>query len=91
MQSIPSTKPTAISGLEEIPCQWELINSRDPFFEMTEGIGRISRFCQWCVAEGGVILMDVVNQEENQDFIPDDLSNHKVVRKGQLAMNKMKA
>ena len=41
--------------------------------------------------EQGVILRNVEDQEENHNFIPDDLSNYKVVRKGQFAMNKMKA
>ena len=31
------------------------------------------------------------NEEENHNFIPDDLSNYKVLRKGQFGMNKMKA
>jgi type I restriction enzyme S subunit len=41
--------------------------------------------------EKGVILRDVDNEEENHNFIPDDLSNYKVLRKGQFGMNKMKA
>ena len=43
------------------------------------------------VRERGVILRDVNNSEENHNFIPDDLSNYKVVKDGQFAMNKMKA
>ena len=38
-----------------------------------------------------MILRNVDDPEENHNFIPDDLSNYKVVRKGQFAMNKMKA
>lgn len=41
--------------------------------------------------EKGVILRDLDNEEENHNFIPDDLSNYKVIRKGQFGMNKMKA
>ncbi|MCG9879713.1 MAG: restriction endonuclease subunit S [Bacteroidia bacterium] len=41
--------------------------------------------------EKGVILRDLDNEEENHNFIPDDLSNYKVLRKGQFGMNKMKA
>ena len=43
------------------------------------------------VREQGVILRDIEDKEANHNFIPDDLSGYKVVRKGQFAMNKMKA
>jgi type I restriction enzyme S subunit len=32
-----------------------------------------------------------MSDEENHNFVPDDLSNYKVVRKGNLVINKMKA
>ena len=41
--------------------------------------------------ERGVILRDVTDMNENHNFIPDDLTNYKVVKDGQFAMNKMKA
>lgn len=41
--------------------------------------------------ELGIIVRDVENQESNHNFIPDDLSNYKVLRAGQFGMNKMKA
>lgn len=41
--------------------------------------------------EKGVILRNLDDEEENHNFIPDDLSNYKVIRKGQFGMNKMKA
>ncbi len=41
--------------------------------------------------EQGVIIRNVESKEENHNYIPDDLSGYKVVRKGQFAMNKMKA
>lgn len=43
------------------------------------------------VRERGVILRDKEDTESNHNFIPDDLSGYKVVKKGQFAMNKMKA
>ena len=43
------------------------------------------------VREKGVILRDIGSKDENRNFIPDDLTNYKVVHKGQFAMNKMKA
>lgn len=43
------------------------------------------------VREKGVIKRSVSCDDENHNYIPDDLSNYKVVEKGQFAMNKMKA
>ena len=43
------------------------------------------------VRERGVILRDVTDMDENHNFIPDDLTNYRVVKDGQFAMNKMKA
>ena len=41
--------------------------------------------------EQGVILRDVDSKEENHNFIPDDLSGYKLVRRGDFAINKMKS
>jgi type I restriction enzyme S subunit len=38
-----------------------------------------------------VILRDTSSKKANHNFIPDDLSNYKVVEPGQLVINKMKA
>lgn len=43
------------------------------------------------VREQGVIVRDVTDKEANHNYIPDDLSGYKMVKKGQFAMNKMKA
>jgi len=41
------------------------------------------------VREKGVVIRS--STDENHNFIPDDLSNYKVVRQGDLVINKMKA
>lgn len=41
--------------------------------------------------EKGVIERDIEDQESNHNFIPDDLSGYKLLKKGQFGMNKMKA
>lgn len=41
--------------------------------------------------ERGVIARAVGAEDANHNFVPDDLSNYKVVRAGQFAVNKMKA
>ena len=41
--------------------------------------------------EKGVIIRDIEDLDSNHNFIPDDLSNYKIIEKGQFGMNKMKA
>jgi type I restriction enzyme S subunit len=41
--------------------------------------------------EKGVVLRSSLSQDENHNFIPDDLSNYQVVNEGDLVVNKMKA
>jgi type I restriction enzyme S subunit len=41
--------------------------------------------------EKGVILRSSLSQDENHNFIPDDLSNYQVASEGDLVVNKMKA
>lgn len=43
------------------------------------------------VREKGVIRRATMSDDENHNFVPDDLSNYKVVRTGDLVINKMKA
>lgn len=43
------------------------------------------------VREKGIIVRDTSSREANHNFIPDDLSNYKVVEPSHLAINKMKA
>ena len=41
--------------------------------------------------EKGVVLRSTLSEEENRNFVPDDLSNYRVVHSGDLVINKMKA
>lgn len=41
--------------------------------------------------EKGVIVRDIEDEDENHNYIPDDLSNYKLLKAGQFGMNKMKA
>lgn len=43
------------------------------------------------VREKGVIIRNVESKEGNHNYVPDDLSNYRLVKKGQFTMNKMKA
>ena len=85
-----STNPSGIPWLGQVPRHWKLVKFRNLLSEKTER-NRPDLPLLSVVRERGVILRDVNNLEENHNFIPDGLSNYKVVRKGQFAMNKMKA
>jgi type I restriction enzyme S subunit len=90
MKKYNTYKPSGVEWLGDIPEHWELtrlgkllkpisINNRTdlPLLSITR--------------ERGIILRDLDNEEENHNFIPDDLSNYKMIKKGQFGMNKMKA
>ena len=85
-----STKPPGIPWLGQVPRHWKLVKFRNLLSEITER-NRPHLTLLSVVRERGVILRDVNNLEDNHNFIPDDLSNYKLVRKVQFAVNKMKA
>jgi len=90
LKPYPAMKDSGVGWLGVVPAHWEARKLR-----------QVLRQVAWrnqpklpllsVVREKGVILRDVSNQDENRNFIPDDLSDYKVVRSGQFAMNKMKA
>ena len=88
--SYNSYKPSGVEWLGDVPAHWAVKKLRSVLTEVTE-----RNKPDWpllsVVRERGVILRDVTNMDENHNFIPDDLTNYKVVHKGQFAMNKMKA
>ena len=43
------------------------------------------------VREQGIIVRDIESKESNHNYIPDDLSGYKLVKKGNFVINKMKA
>ncbi len=83
-------KDSGVSWLGDIPEHWTIIKLRKilhPFSEKNHAdLPLLS-----VVREQGVIVRDVESKESNHNFIPDDLSGYKMVKKGQFAMNKMKA
>ena len=85
--------PMKFSGVEwlgNIPAHWTTIKLRQilhPFSEKNHPeLPLLS-----VVREHGVIIRNVEDKESNHNFIPDDLSGYKMVKKDQFAMNKMKA
>lgn len=85
-----SMKYSGVEWLGDIPEHWSIIKLRQilhPFSEKNHAdLPLLS-----VVREQGVIVRDVEDKDSNHNFIPDDLSGYKMVKKGQFAMNKMKA
>ena len=83
-------KSTGHPWMSEIPAHWE-------FHSLGGLTNRISQKNRpdlpllSVVRERGVIPRASMSASENHNFIPDDLSNYKVVREGNLVINKMKA
>ena len=90
---LKSNIPMKFSGIKwlgDIPAHWQIMKLRQILHPVS--VKNCSELPLLSVVrEQGVILRDVEDTESNHNFIPDDLSGYKVVRKGQFAMNKMKA
>lgn len=90
MKPYPEYKPTGLAWLPEIPRHWKSAKLRN-LLSIVSKKNHPEQPLLSVVREKGVIRRDVDSKEENHNYIPEDLSNYKVVRKGQFAMNKMKA
>ncbi|PKN69620.1 MAG: restriction endonuclease subunit S [Deltaproteobacteria bacterium HGW-Deltaproteobacteria-12] len=87
--SVP-LKPSGIPWVGDIPKHWKMRKLRQILTRVTER-NRPDLPLLSVVREKGVIKRDTENFEENHNYIPADLSNYKIVKAGQFAMNKMKA
>ncbi len=83
-------KDSGVEWLGEIPEHWE-VSRLGLILNPISTNNRLDLPLLSITREKGVILRDLDNEEENHNFIPDDLSNYKVLLKGQFGMNKMKA
>lgn len=83
-------KDSGVKWLGDIPAHWKITKLRQILHPVSEKNHPEFPLLS-VVREQGVILRDVEDKEANHNFIPDDLNGYKVVRKGQFAMNKMKA
>lgn len=90
MQKYPAYKDSGVEWLGEIPKDWKSERLASILNNVAER-NRTDLPLLSITRERGVILRDLDNEEENHNFIPDDLTNYKVLRKGQFGMNKMKA
>ncbi len=90
LKPYPLMKDSGAPCLGEVPEHWEVRKLRQALTRRTER-NRPDLPLLSVVRERGVILRDTTRGDENHNYIPDDLTNYKVVRSGQFAMNKMKA
>ncbi|MGH8658077.1 MAG: restriction endonuclease subunit S, partial [Gammaproteobacteria bacterium] len=90
LKPYPAYKDSGVPWLGEVPEHWGVRKLRSVLAQVTER-NRPDLPLLSVVREEGVIQRDTSSKDENHNFIPDDLSNYKVVRTGQFVMNKMKA
>jgi len=90
LKPYPVMKDSGVPWLGKVPEHWEVRKLRRVLERVTER-NRSDLPLLSVVREKGVIRRDTTSKDENHNFIPDDLSNYKVVYAGQFAMNKMKA
>ena len=79
-----------LTWLGTIPKHWKIVKLRhilSPYSEKNHPEMPLLSV----VREKGVIVRNVDDKEENHNYVPEDLSGYKLVKRGQFAMNKMKA
>lgn len=81
---------SGVNWLGDIPKHWQIRKLRTILHTVSEK-NRPDLPLLSVVREQGVIPRDVDDKESNHNFIPDDLSDYKVVRTHQFVINKMKA
>ena len=86
----PVMKDSGVSWLGAVPKHWEVRKLRHALRFVTER-NRPELPLLSVVREKGVVPRDIFNKDDNHNFIPDDLTNYKVVQSGHFAINKMKA
>ncbi len=81
---------SGIEWLGPIPRHWEIKKLRN-LLSAFSNKGHPHERLLSVTRELGVIERDVESKEANHNFVPDDLSNYKLIRKGDFVINKMKA
>ncbi len=83
-------KDSGVNWLKLIPAHWRIIKLRNILTPLSQK-GRPDLQLLSVVRELGVIIRDIEDKTTNHNYIPDDLSKYKVVKKNQFVINKMKA
>lgn len=82
--------PSGIPWLPQIPEGWEVKQLRS-LLKMVSVKGCPDKQLLSVTREQGVIVRNIESKEENHNYIPEDLSNYKLVEQGDFAINKMKS
>jgi type I restriction enzyme S subunit len=83
-------KESGSKWLSAVPVTWEVRNLRTLISKRAER-DRTDLPLLSVAREKGVFVRSLTDADENHNVIPDDLSNYKVARAGNLVINKMKA
>ena len=86
----PAYKDSGAKWIGQIPSNW----SKTSLGALLMPVSKKNRATEQLLSitrEKGVIVRDTENEDENHNFIPDDLSGYKLLERGQFGMNKMKA
>lgn len=90
LKPYPEYKESGSRWLAEVPLHWGVYNLRTLIRSRNER--NRTDFPLLSVArEKGVFVRSLTDVNENHNVIPEDLSNYKVARAGNLVINKMKA
>ncbi|MYK56585.1 MAG: restriction endonuclease subunit S, partial [Acidimicrobiia bacterium] len=90
LKPYPEYKYSGVDWLGDIPSHWE-VRRLGSLLQKAVERGRPDLPLLSVVRDRGVIPRDISDKKGNHNFIPDNLSNYKVVREGAFVMNKMKA
>ncbi len=77
-----------LSWLGTVPTHWQILSLRQILTACSEKNHPEMPLLS-VVREKGVIVRNI--DDKNHNYVPDDLSNYKLVKRGQFAVNKMKA
>jgi type I restriction enzyme, S subunit len=90
LQPYPEYKESGSRWLAGVPAHWEVRNLRTLIRHRNER-NRADLPLLSVAREKGVFVRSLTDADENHNVIPEDLSNYKVARAGNLIINKMKA
>ncbi|MFZ4618685.1 MAG: restriction endonuclease subunit S [Rectinemataceae bacterium] len=90
LKPYPEYKESGSKWLGSVPMHWEVRKLRTLIRSRNER-NRIDLPLLSVAREKGVFVRSMTDAEENHNVIPEDLSNYKVARSGNLVINKMKA
>lgn len=90
LNKYPSYKDSGSLWLGKVPEHWDIRNLRTLIRSRNER-NRANLPLLSVAREKGVFVRSLTDAKENHNVIPEDLSNYKVARTGNLIINKMKA